>query len=784
MKNLRYIFAVTFFLASLVGYSQKLIVKRANQEYDLLRFASAAELYEEAILDGAASQEVYLKLADSYYKIKDTRNAEKYYQKASEGTLTDADKFQYWQSMLQNGKTDEAIVAAKSSTGSKRITNIGTTDSKKILSDSTVNAVYFMDFNTPYSDFSPTAYDKGLVFVSSRHRGSLHKNVFGWNNTPFLNLYYVDTTGLKKAHYYHAIKREQFQKLDQPQLYAYDNKLHTDETRITANDTRTAGYYGIYFRKNATDTLYFKREVSPFNEFNTKFHEGPVAFNKTKDVIIFTRNNYQHGKFKKDAQGVNRLKMFMAKKSGEGWSTPTEVPFNSDAFSVGHPAFDANDQYVYFSSDMPGGSGGSDLYRVPYNEGKFGKPENLGDKINTDGNELFPFVSNDILYLTSDGHGGLGGLDMMAVSLKNFSQQKNLGYPINTNKDDFGLSISESGKEGFVSSNRNRIGLDDDIYYFTRTKPVSFTNPIRVLVIDRATQKPISGANVVPTNSLAPCTTDKEGFCVFDAEPNNTYSFVGKKEKYLDGSSSIDLKEDQLDALVRVYLDEFGNSLYCLVKERGTSLPLADVKVTVTDKNTGEKFMEESTSGFGELRRRLTNTKVGDQLNYDFRFEHPGYLTKTAVFNYTIQKPGEIPVHELMDINLDKIDLGMDIGKLIKINPIYFDLNKDVIRKDAAVELEKIVQVMRDNPTMVIELGSHTDCRSTAAYNMALSDRRAKSSAQYVVSKGIDKSRIYGKGYGETKLVNGCACEGAVKPNCSEAEHQLNRRTEFIIVKM
>jgi outer membrane protein OmpA-like peptidoglycan-associated protein len=375
-------------------------------------------------------------------------------------------------------------------------------------------------------------------------------------------------------------------------------------------------------------------------------------------------------------------------------------------------------------------------------------------------------------------------LDVIAASLKNLAQQKNMGYPINTNKDDFGLIVNESGKEGFVSSNRNRMGLDDDIYYFTRTKPVSFTNPIRVLVVDRATQKPIPMASVVPNNSLAPCTTDAEGFCTFDAEPNNTYSFVGKKEKYLDGNASIDLKEDQADALVRIYLDEFGNSLYCLVKERGTGLPLSKVNVTIIDKKTGEKFFEDATSIAGELRKRLANTKVNDVLSYNFRFEHPGYLTKTADFNYTIQKPGEIPVHELMDINLDKIEVGMDIGKIIHINPIYFDLNKFNIRPDASKELEKIVQVMKDNPTMVIELGSHTDCRSTAQYNMALSDKRAKASAQYVISKGIDQSRIYGKGFGEAKLVNGCACEGAVKPNCSEADHQLNRRTEFVIVKM
>ena len=767
-------------------FSQKLIVKRADKEYNSLRYASAAELYEQAVLDGAGNKEVYLKLADSYYKIKDTRNAEKYYEKASEGKLTDSDTYQFIQSLLQNGKTAEAVKLAINSTStSVRIAKVASTNVNRILSDTLINTVHFLDFNTPYSDFSPTPYDKGLVFVSSRHRGKLHNNVFGWNNTPFLNLYYVDTTQLGKVLHEHAIKREQYTNRDQPHLYAYDSRLHADETRNTSNDTHTAGYYSIYFRENEEDTIYFKREAMPFSSsFNTRYHEGPLAFNAAQDQVVFTRNNYHKGKFKRSNKGVNHLKLFSARKTNSGWSSPIPLPFNSDEYSVGHPAFDAAGKYLYFASDMPNGKGGSDLYKVAYNQGQWGVPENLGSKINTDGNELFPFISDDILYFSSDGHGGLGGLDVIAVNLKNIEQQKNMGYPINTHKDDFGLIVSKSGKEGFVSSNRNRTGLDDDIYGFNRSRPIAFTRPIQVLVVDRITEKPIPSAQVRSDGSLLPCTTNEQGLCGYDVEPNNTYSFVGSKEKYLEGKASLAVLENQSDAVVKIYLDEFGNSLFCKVTDRGTAVPIADVKVTITDRTTNNVFSGQSTSALGELRTRLENIKVNDVLNYSFRFEHPGYLTKVSDFKYTITRPGEIPVHEFMDIQMDRIDLGMDIGKIIHINPIYFDLNKSIIRKDASVELDKIVQVMKDNPTMVIELGSHTDCRSSAQYNMALSDRRAKASAEYVVSKGIEKARIYGKGYGEAKLVNGCACEGPIKPTCSEAEHQLNRRTEFVIVKM
>lgn len=774
MKNLLLLILLS---SALSGFSQKLIVKRANQAYSRFHFASAAELYEEAVMSGAGNDDIYLKAADSYFKIKDTRNAEKYYIKSADSKKSEADWYQYIQCLLQNGKTEEALTRAKQfSSGSGRIANIASTAVSKILADTLVNDVHFLEFNTPYSDFSPSAYKNGLVFVSSRHRGNLHKNVFGWNNTPFLNLYYVDTTGLSKYMHEHTFKREDHVTYDDPNLYVYGERLHTDETRITGNDTQTAGYYSTYFR-NRTDTLYFGKEVKPFTSFNTKYHEGPVTFNAVQDVVIFTRNTPG-----KNKDGITNLNLFISKWTGSQWSSPASLPFNKENYSTAHPAFNEDMTYLYFASDMPGGLGGTDLYRIAYDGVEWGTPENLGESVNTNGNEQFPFIQNNILYFASDGHGGLGGLDVFAANLKNTSQLKNMGYPINTNKDDFGLIVDNGGTNGFISSNRHRTGLDDDIYSFVRTRPVSFTIPVKVLVMDRITDKPIATASVKPTGNLLPCVTDENGYCVYEAEPGD-YIFTGTKEKYLDGNAALHLLEGQPETIVKVYLTEFGNSLFCRVEDRVSELPIEGVKVTVLDRKSGKVFITDNTSLQGEIRSRLENTKIGDVLNYSFRFERAGYLTKAAEFRYTVTKPGEIPVHELMDIRMDKLDLGMDIGKIIHINPIYFDLSKSNIRKDAAVELDKIVQVMKDNPNMIIELGSHTDCRSSAQSNLVLSDKRAKSSAQYIISKGINKERISGKGYGETRLINDCGCEGPVKSDCSEAEHQLNRRTEFLIVK-
>jgi outer membrane protein OmpA-like peptidoglycan-associated protein/tetratricopeptide (TPR) repeat protein len=774
MKIRHLLFVVLISQISLSSFAQSITVRDADRQYKNMHFADAAEIYEQAIAHGEGSSSVYLKLADSYFKIKDTKNAEKYYAKVTDAL--DEDKlYQYAQSLLQNGKYEEAknLLQGKSLTKIKN-KKIVATDFNQLKNNTTAKAIYFMDFNSPYADFSAVPYEKGIVFASSRKKGSLHRNVFGWNNTPFLNLLYMDTTGIGKKLYSKKIQQQQYLSSTN-KLYAYDKNLHTDETKLTSNDVNTLGYYGSYARQR--DTLKTGHSIVPFvSKLNTKYHDGPIAFTPAKDLAVFTRND---GKSK---DGVSKLKLFSSTKNSTDWSSPKSLPFNSNEYSVGHAAFDASGKTMYFASDMPGGQGGTDIYKVSYSNGSWGKPENLGTDINTDGNELFPFItSNGTLIFSSDGQGGLGGLDILATNLK--GQIKNLGYPVNTNKDDFGVSMDDKATHGFLNSNRNRDGIDDDIYFFELTKPISFSQTLKLLVVDKLTGKPIANANVIPAQGLAPATTNEEGIVTYDVEAGKEYAFVGKKSPYADGNGKITVQESANANELKLYMD-YKSSLYLLVTDRTTNAPLENVKVKIANKSTNASLIDQVTPITGDVRKELEDAKVGDQLNYSIHLDRDGYLSKTVSFDYKIEKPGEIPIHEFLDIKLDKIELGMDIGKIIHINPIYFDLNKFNIRPDASTELEKIVQVMKDNPNMVIELGSHTDCRSTAQYNMTLSDKRAKASAQYVITKGIDKSRIYGKGYGEAKLVNGCACEGAVKPNCSEAEHQLNRRTEFVIVKM
>jgi len=298
----------------------------------------------------------------------------------------------------------------------------------------------------------------------------------------------------------------------------------------------------------------------------------------------------------------------------------------------------------------------------------------------------------------------------------------------------------------------------------------------------------LSGAVVILTDDTGKeagkATTAADGSYSFTVEADKKFKLDGSKEKYFDGinTASTAVPEDVVIADVVLEKDP-GLSLYALVTDKATKQALSGVKIKLVNNITG-KDETIITPATGDFRKPLNDVKLNDRISYNLVIEKDGYLSKTVTYNKQLDKEGQYNVHQELDLTLDKIDVGADLAKLIDIKPIYFDLGKYNIRKDAAVELEKIVKVMNENPNMVVELGSHTDCRGTAASNFKLSDNRAKSSAEYIKKKISNPDRIYGKGYGESKLKNGCACEGTVKSTCTEAEHQENRRTEFIIIKM
>ena len=425
---------------------------------------------------------------------------------------------------------------------------------------------------------------------------------------------------------------------------------------------------------------------------------------------------------------------------------------------------------------MPGGYGGTDLYKSYWRNNEWSTPENLGEKINTDGNELFPYMDKDgVFYFSSTGHPGLGGLDIFRTTFPAI-EIENLGMPINSNYDDFGVALNGTAVHGYISSNRRRGLNDDDIYKIELIK----TAPYTIKVIDSLSGELIASSKVIVTDSITGeyPTIDSSSTGKFTAKlwNNTVYSLnasaFGYYPKVLFQRSNVYTPE-MIIPLVR---KEKACIVAGTVTDKDTKLPVEGAHLVIINHQTKDTIYDIRTGKDGKYRYPLLKVNT----TYDIDVSKEGYFNKPytqvqtndTACSYDLNHPYDY----LRDFELEQIV----VGKAIKIENIYFDLDKYFIRKDAAKELDKIVKLMQENPDIIIELSSHTDCRATFQYNMTLSDNRAKASAAYIVSKGISKNRITGKGYGETKLVNDCACEGKIVSRvCTDAEHQANRRTEF-----
>ena len=525
-----------------------------------------------------------------------------------------------------------------------------------------------------------------------------------------------------------------------------------------------------------------------YKKLNNKMHEGPASFANDGKLMAFTRNNYE-GQSK---DGSIKLQIFFSELKDDKWSEAVPFKLNNSEYSVAHPYITSDAQTMYFASDMPGGFGGADLYRIKKDStGNWGNPENLGDKINTEGNEMFPFFQEyaQFLFFASNGHMGLGGLDIFLTEASgdDFGKVLNVGSPLNTHSDDFALIADEKMSKGYFSSNRIGGKGDDDIYSF------DFVTPLMVGKTIKGFTRELDG-NILPGvaiklideqgQELASTKSDDKGSFELITDAHQTLQLVGNKEKYFEAKRTLNTSVEEGIILSDLILEKDpGFSLYCLVTDKNTKAPLQDVKIKLVNTKTGSEEVI-STSSKGDFRKTLNDIKINDTINYKLVMEKEGYLPKDMSFKKLIDKEGMLFIHNELDITMEKMSELTAFAKSIDIKPIYFDLDKYNIRKDASIELNKIVKLMKEYPKMVIELGSHTDCRQSKKYNMNLSNNRAKASAAYIVKNGISKKRIYGKGYGESKLTNNCPCEEKVKSPCSEQEHQNNRRTEFVIVKM
>lgn len=622
-------------------------LKKADKLFKTYHFVDASKAYGEFLEKEKSPGTQTLKNAgDSYYFIDDMRNAMKYYQRLHEiqgATMEDKYFLRYAESLKGVGDYDKANDVAKEylvKKGDERLVasyNHQRRQRDSMATQRSLYKIFNLDINTGKSDFGATFYGEKVVFSSSRDTMQFKNKLYSWNKQPFLKLYVAE-------------------------------------------------------RNSVNGGLFNETPFLPNAE--SKYHEATMAFSPDWKTVYYATNILRKKKLVNDDGGTNNFQILRGTIDNGKLVKPEKLFFNSKDYSVGHPALSSDGKWLFFSSDMPGGYGETDLYVCQVAEdGTIGSPKNLGPTINTIGNDMFPFFSNGTLYFSSDAHFGWGGLDVYESKFygdMKFSEPRNLGTPINSNKDDFAYIVDPTDTYGYFSSNRSMGKGDDDIYYFTKEKP-SCNQLVSGRVINAKTKLAIADASIKVLNQfgdqVSETTTNAEG--IYKA----TVPCNGK------------------------------------------------LKVTATKTNHSTDQKEIETSGLDG-----TETK-----NINFELSNYADLIK-------------------VDGDKEKID----------INPIFFEYDKSAITQQAAVELDKVVFVMNRFPNVKIKIESHTDSRGKDAYNLKLSDDRAKSTQTYILSKGIDPSRIQSAiGYGESRLTNKCA--NGVK--CTEAQHLANRRSDFIVIE-
>jgi len=653
MKKILILLTITSFSLTTI-LAQNNSTKKADKLFDRLEYVKAAQEYLK-LAEKSPDNYVIGRLADAYYNIFNTKDAEKWYAKIINEDPGAEIIFRYAEMLKANGKYKESNVwMSKFSkikpydTRAIAFRNTPNYLDKIIKKGKRFNVQNLKDINTISSDFGAFTFDNALYLTSGRkQKGSQNKK---YNNYTSDEEYVLD-------------------------VFKYDviNDVYINET--------------------------------PLEAINTKYHEGVISFSPSGDTMYFARETYYSKSYYKDSivkngsttEQVSVINLYRAnrctkkeitwKNNGncnfnKGWNV-TELEINSAYYSMKNPALSCDGKTLYFSSDMPGGFGNYDIYKSEIkDDGSLGDPINLGQKINTEEQEVFPHMCCDnTLYFSSNGHLGLGGLDVFYSKNVDgkWSNVRNVGLPVNSNSDDFAFKMGDDCTNGFVSSNRAGGVGSDDVYAVKKIKPLCDIL-LESIVVDAETDLPIDAA----------LTSVKDNTGVI----NNS-------------------KETSKKGLVD-YMFECEDEIQLLVSKEGYESKMIDIKLLDIDP-------------------------------------------------------------PLLKIKLDPIE-ELIVEEKIVLNPIYFEFDKANITNQAAFELDKLVSIMKKYPKMIIRAESHTDNRGPASYNKLLSERRAKSTAQYVISKGIDENRISGFGMGEEDPEIDCSL------GCAKDEHAKNRRSEFIIV--
>ena len=497
-------------------------------------------------------------------------------------------------------------------------------------------------------------------------------------------------------------------------------------------------------------------------ELKTGMHESNAVFTKDGKTVYFTRNNSKNKTRKTNDQKVSNLQIFKAELVDGKWTNIVPLPFNSPNYSVEHPALSVDEKVLYFASDMPGSVGSFDIYSVNINKGAFDTPKNLGPIINTDKREQFPFVSADNkLYFSSDGHLGYGSLDVFVSEIKgnDYSEAVNIGLPLNSNLDDFSFTINSDTKEGYFASNRDGGKGSDDIYQFKETKDLIVEDCKQFIagtITDVDTNLPLENATVMlqdaSKKTLNTITVAADGKFSFTVACESSYTIVAFKEKYTNESKSLEIGK------TRNATNDGSLALKSL-----EAIKLEEQQIA--EKRRKQEIQLETEKKEKEALAIIALNEAAKKAKAD---EIKAEEAKKK------EKVNEILRQEKDVVKDDKDRL------IIKTDPIYFDYNMWYIRKESKVVLGRVVALMNKYPGMVIEIGSHTDSRGNAKFNEELSQKRANSTREFIIQSGINASRVSAKGYGESVPIIKCKTDDA----CSEEDHELNRRSEFVIKKL
>lgn len=612
-------------LSSISLLSQNKNTKIADKLFDRFEYVKAVQVYLSLVQKGEADTYVYKQLGDCYYFMNKTVDAEKWYSKLmTSNDIENIYSYRYAQVLKSNKKYEEAnkqmmLFSSKSPTDNRSIAFNREPNylSRLNLIDDAFE-IQKIEINSEHSDFGGVLYKNTLYFVSSRN---VNNTIYGWNSEPFLDIYQSN----------------------------YNDGKFTDPVLT--------------------------------QELNTKYNEGPVTITKDGNTIYFSTESFNDNlidKNKVKKLNYGQVNIFKATNVDGKWKSVTPLSINSKNYSTSNPSIDSEGKYLYFSSNMPGSIGGMDIWKVKINsDGICGEPENLGNKVNTEEDESFPYITDqNILYFSSKGIAGFGGYDIFTIDLNSAnSVSENIGKPVNSEKDDFAFSFNTEKNIGFLSSNREGI---DNIY---STKPI------------------------------------------------------------------------------------YNGKIMVSVKNKKNGLVMPSLEVLIQDEN--KTFLDTKlTNEMGEL-----SYKVEPNISYVIEVHKDGFETKKITVPAI--KKGTV----VFNVLLEPIDVVVNENENIILKPIYFAFNKSNITSEAAKEIDKLVYVMSQNYKINILVKSHTDSRGSDEYNLNLSKRRAKETVKYVVSKGIDSDRISGNGFGESELKVSCG------DNCTEKEHALNRRSEFIIIK-